>query len=185
MIFYLQTINFLYALSGLVLLGATVILAYDHLLNQSSWYKQFVSKYVWILLMLVAWGGVMTTLLYSEYFGFVPCSLCWLQRIALYPQAFLGAAAWRLRDSVYFPVYGLVLSAFGFVTAVYQYIYQMMPVDTLGGSALPCLADGTADCATKVMEVFGFVTFPFLSAVTFAFLAVVYLHMRREALETN
>lgn len=185
MIFYLQTINFLYALSGLVLLGATILLAYDYYLNSSAWYRRFVAKYVWWLLLLVTWGGLGTTLLYSEYFGFIPCSLCWLQRIALYPQALLGSVAWRVRDSVYFPLYGIVLSVFGLIVAVYQYIYQMMPAETVSSGALPCLADGTADCATKVMEVFGFVTFPFLSAVSFAFMIVVYLHMRRLAVKVN
>jgi disulfide bond formation protein DsbB len=135
--------------------------------------------------MLVAWGGVASTLLYSEYFGFIPCSLCWLQRIALYPQALVGSVAWRVRDAVYFPLYGIALSVFGLIVAVYQYIYQMMPAETVSSGALPCLADGTADCATKVMEVFGFVTFPFLSAVSFAFMIVVYLHMRRAAVKVN
>jgi disulfide bond formation protein DsbB len=185
MIFYLQTINFLYALSGLVLLGATMVLAYDYWLNRSNLYQRFVAKYIWWLLMLVAWGGVASTLLYSEYFGFIPCSLCWLQRIALYPQALIGSVAWRMRDTVNFPLYGIVLSVFGFVVAVYQYIYQMVPVETITSGALPCLADGTADCADKVMNVFGFVTFPFLSAVSFAFMIVVYLHMRRVAAEVN
>lgn len=181
MIFYLQTFNLVYALAGLSLLGVTAALAYDYFFNVSEWYQRFVSKYVWLVLLLVTWGGVATTLLYSEYFGFVPCSLCWLQRIALYPQALLGSVAWRVRDAVYFPIYGIVLSVFGFGVAVYQYVYQMLPKETIAAGALPCLADGTADCGTKVMEVFGFVTFPFLSAVTFAFLIVLYLHMRRTA----
>ena len=181
MIFYLQTINFIYALSGLVLLGATILLTYDYFLNKSQWYGRFVARYVWWILTLVTWGGVATTLLYSESFGFIPCSLCWLQRIALYPQALLGSMAFKIRDSVYFPLYGIALSLFGLVVAVYQYIYQMMPPEAVSGGALPCLADGTADCATKVMEVFGFVTFPFLSAVSFAFLIIIYLQMRRAA----
>jgi disulfide bond formation protein DsbB len=179
MIFYLQTINLVYALGGLLLLGVTLVSAYDYYFNASLWYERYVANYAWLILLVVTWSGVATTLLYSEGFGFVPCSLCWLQRIALYPQALLGIVAYRVRDSVYFPIYGIVLSAFGFVVAVYQYIYQMMPKETIATGVMPCLADGTADCGTKVMEVFGFVTFPFLSAVTFVFLIVLYLHIRR------
>lgn len=181
MIFYLQTINLIYALGGLMLLFVTVVLAYDYYFNASLWYERFAARHVWWMLLIVTWSGVATTLLYSEGFGFVPCSLCWLQRIALYPQALLGIAAYRVRDSVYLPIYGIVLSAFGFVVAVYQYIYQMMPKETIATGVMPCLADGTADCGTKVMDVFGFVTFPLLSAVTFVFLIVLYLHMRRSA----
>jgi len=65
--------------------------------------------------------------------------------------------------------------------AVYQYIYQLVPKEMLESGVLPCLADGTADCSKKVMEVFGFVTFPFLSAALFAFLIVLYVHMRKSA----
>jgi disulfide bond formation protein DsbB len=179
MIYYLQTFNLAFALGGLALLLVTLVLAYDYLFNNSAWYQQYVAKYVWYILMLVSWGGVATTLLYSEYFGFIPCSLCWLQRIALYPQAVMSVVAYKVRDTVYFPLYGIVISTLGLVVAVYHYIYQMMPKEILTSGALPCLADGSADCADKVMNVFGFVTFPMLSAITFVFMIVVFLHMRR------
>lgn len=179
MIYYLQTFNLMFALGGLALLGVTLVLLYDYLFNNSVWYQQFVAKYVWYILMLVSFGGVVTTLLYSEYFGFVPCSLCWLQRIALYPQAIMSVVAYRVRDTVFFPLYGIVISTFGLMVAIYHYIYQMVPKEVLTAGALPCLADGTADCADKVMNVFGFVTFPMLSAITFAFFIVIFLNMRR------
>lgn len=176
--FYIQTINLLYALAGLGLLLATLVLLYDYFFNQQQLYRRFVERYVWFLILGVTIGGVATTLLYSEYFGFVPCSLCWLQRIALYSQAIIAMVAFWQRDSVFFPRYGIALSVFGFIVAVYQYIYQLIPAETRA-QVLPCLADGTADCGTKVMEEFGFVTFPFLSAVIFTFLITLYLHMKK------
>jgi disulfide bond formation protein DsbB len=180
MIFYLQTFNLVYALGGLALLGATLVLFYDYYLNAGQLYTQYVSRYVWVVLAVVVGGGVASTLLYSDYFGFVPCSLCWLQRIALYPQLLMVGTAFRVKDYTFFPLYGIVISIFGFLVAVYHYIYQMIPKETLASGALPCLADGSADCADKVMNVFGFVTFPMLSAITFAFLIVIYMQMRRE-----
>jgi disulfide bond formation protein DsbB len=83
-----------------------------------------------------------------------------------------------MKESVYYPVYGIGLSIFGFIVAMYQYIYQMLPREVSSG-LMPCLADGSADCAEKVMETFGFVTFPLLSAITFAFLIVLYLNLRK------
>jgi disulfide bond formation protein DsbB len=181
MFFYIHTFNLLYALGGLVLLLMTFVLTYDYFYKQSSLYTKFIESRVWIILFLVTWGGVATTLLYSEYFGFVPCSLCWLQRVALYPQALLLWPAIKLKERTFYPLYAGVLSFFGLLVAVYQYVYQMLPKEMIAAGALPCLADGTADCSTKVMEVFGFVTFPFLSAVTFAFLIVIFMHMRKRA----
>jgi disulfide bond formation protein DsbB len=181
LLFNIHLINTLYAVAGLVAIVVTLVLLYDLLRNEQKLYLKLVAPYVWFLIAATSFGGVATTLLYSEVFGFIPCSLCWLQRVALYPQAVMTIVAWRLKDVERFPLYGMALSAFGFVVAVYQYIYQMVPTTMLESGLLPCLADGTADCSKKVMEVFGFVTFPFLSAVIFAFLIVLYLHMRRAA----
>jgi len=184
MIFYIHTINLLFALGGLGLLALTAVLLWDYKANNQRLYLKYVAPYVWWLIMLTAWGGVGTTLLYSEVFGFLPCSLCWLQRVALYSQALMSVVAWRTRDALFFPLYGIVLSGFGLVVAIYQYIYQAIPDAVRESGALPCLADGSADCSKTVMEVFGFVTFPFLSSVLFIFLIVLYLHLRRSARES-
>lgn len=175
----IHTINLLYAWAGFAVLLVTIGLLWDFIYNQQSLYLAYVERYVWLIISAVTIGGVGTTLLYSEVFGFVPCSLCWLQRVALYSQALMSIAAWRMRDQIFFPVYGIILSGFGVVVALYQYIYQALPEEALQSGLVPCLADGSADCSDTVMEVFGFVTFPFLSGVLFVFLIVLYLHMRR------
>ena len=179
LIFHIHIINFWFSVAGLAMLGVTGVLMYDYFWNTQSLYRRFLSRYVWWIITLTTIGGVASTLLYSEVFGFVPCSLCWLQRVALYPQVFMVLVALRLKDVRHFPLYGIALSVFGFLVAVYQYVYQSLPKELLESGILPCLADGSADCSKKVMEVFGFVTFPFLSAVLFAFLIVLYSHMRR------
>lgn len=171
-------VNLVVSIAGLGLLALTIFLYVDYFFHKSANYKKLVAPYVWPLLIATTAGSVVLTLIYSEYFGFVPCSLCWLQRIALYPQALFAIMAFRLEERAYYPLYGIGLSVFGFIVAVYQYIYQMLPHEVSSG-LMPCLADGSGDCALKVMDTFGFVTFPFLSAVTFAFLIVVYLNLKK------
>ncbi|MCB9810955.1 MAG: disulfide bond formation protein B [Candidatus Nomurabacteria bacterium] len=175
----LNTLNLLFASGGLVLAVVTIGLYVDYFYNQSKFFDRWLARFAWSIVMVTTIGSVAITLLYSEYFGFVPCSLCWLQRIAMYPQALLSVMAFRMKERVFFPLYSIALSVFGFVVAVYHYIYQMQPKEELANGVMPCLADGSADCATKVIDMFGFVTFPLLSAITFAFLIVVYLNMRR------
>lgn len=171
--------NLLFAFGSIVLLAATMLLLYA-LRFRPSWLSHIREQWVWVLIFVVTIGGVMMSLVYSEIFLFVPCSLCWLQRIALYPQALLAIMAYRRGDKVHFPVYGIALSAFGMIVATYQYIYQMVPAETRSG-VMPCLADGSADCADKVIDMFGFVTFPFISAVSFAFLIALYQYLRRNS----
>lgn len=173
-----QTINTAFAVGGLILLFVAILLAYDYFYNNQQIFHKYVAKYVWPLIILTSWAGVASTLLYSEVFGFIPCSLCWLQRIALYPQAIMSLAAFKAKDVINFPIYGIILSAFGFIVAVYQYLYQALPSEVTA-SGIFCLADGSADCSKKVMEVYGFVTFPFLSAVLFLFLIVLFLHLKK------
>lgn len=178
--YWLETLNFVLALGGLGLLLATIILYVDYFFWGSRYFREYLSDQVWPLIILTSVGSVVLSLVYSEYFGFIPCSLCWLQRIAIYPQALLSILAVRTKDQVNFPLYGIGLSIFGLIVAIYQYIYQMIPPTTSSSGVMPCLVDGTgADCAVKVINEFGFVTFPFLSAVTFVFLIVLYLNLRR------
>jgi disulfide bond formation protein DsbB len=180
LIFHAQTINLLYSVAGLGVLALTLVLFFDYFWNEQKLYRRYVESYVWWIIIVTSVGGVATSLLYSEVFGFVPCSLCWLQRTALYPQALLALVAFNLKDKVFFPLYGIALSVFGLAVAIYQYIYQALPTEVLENGVLPCLADGSADCSKKVIEVFGFVTFPFLSGVLFLFLIVLFLNLRRE-----
>lgn len=180
LLFNIPTINLFYSVAGLLVLAMTLVLFYDYFFNNQKIYLKWFSPYAWLIIIPTTIGGVATTLLYSEVFGFIPCSLCWLQRVALYPQVFLALVAFKLKDVKHFPFYGIALSLFGLIVAVYHYIYQSLPQTFHESGLVPCLADGSADCSKKVMEVFGFVTFPFLSAVIFLFLIVIYLHLFRE-----
>ena len=181
LLFNIHPINLLYSVAGLCVLAITIVLFIDYFLNDQKMYRMWLAPHIWPLLILTSAGGVATTLLYSEVFGFIPCSLCWLQRVALYPQVFLVLVAHKLKDTIHFPLYGMILSIFGLLVAVYHYIYQSLPQELHESGLMPCLADGSTDCSKKVMEVFGFVTFPFLSAVLFLFLTILLLHQFRES----
>lgn len=177
----LQFLNFWLPLAGLGMFGASLVLFYDYFWQDSRLYRALVAPYAWLLVTALTAGSVVLSLVYSEYLGFIPCSLCWLQRIAIYPQSLMVLLAWREGDQTFFPRYGIGLSVFGLIVAIYQYIYQMLPKEVLTSGVVPCLADGTADCAAKVIDAYGFVTFPLMSAFTFVFLIALYLSMLRTA----
>lgn len=173
----LPLFNWVIAVACIMMFLASFVLLYDYRFNNRRWFGSLLTPYLWPLITATTVGGIAITLLYSEYFLFIPCSLCWLQRIALYPQALLAIIAWRQGDTTYFPLYGMGLSVFGFIVAMYQYVYQWLPKEARD-SFTPCLADGSADCAERVITMFGFVTFPLVAAATFAFLFALYLYLR-------
>jgi len=116
----------------------------------------------------VAWAIALVTTLgslyYSEIQHYVPCKLCWFQRICMYPlSVVLGIAAFR-RD-VGVRVYVLPLAVIGVVVASYHTWLQAFPDRTSSF----CTVD--APCTARYVWEFGFVSLPFMALS--AFLAIV------------
>lgn len=175
---YFYTLNLVLSVGGLFLAAVTIALFVDYFVFKGKYFAKLVNQFAYPGLILVTVGSVVISLIYSEYYKFVPCSLCWVQRIFIYPQALMSVIAFRTKDNAHYPLYGLWLSALGFLVSVYQYAQQMLPKEIVESGLTLCLTDGSgADCAVRVIDMFGFVTFPFLTAVTFAFLIVIYLYM--------
>lgn len=126
---------------------------------------------------LLAGAGVVISLVYSEYFGLVPCGLCWLGRVFLYPQAIIFLIASWKRD-VGVSLYAIALSIPGLLIALYQHYLQMG-----GAGVLPCPASGESDCAKRFLFEFDYITFPLIGATTFALIIVLMLFLRRAARE--
>lgn len=113
---------------------------------------------------LVAVGG---SLYFSEVAGFIPCNLCWFQRIFMYPLAWiLGRACYRNDRSQI--GYVLPLSLVGGSISLYHYAEQKIP-----GLAriLPC--NTGVPCNVDYIDWFGFVTIPLLALVAFALISVL------------
>src|SRR3990167_4699677 len=139
-------LNYLLAASGLALLALTIGLYVDYFYCQSKYFNRFIQKFVWIIIPTITVGSVVISLVYSEYFGFVPCSLCWLQRIALYPQALFAVMAFKTKESVYFPLYSLALSIFVFLVAIFHSLSQIVPMESVVGCLMPFSSVGSAFC---------------------------------------
>jgi disulfide bond formation protein DsbB len=118
------------------------------------------------LVAAIATGG---SLFFSETAGFIPCELCWYQRICMYPLAIvtlLAAAADDRRVARYLlplPVVGAGVS-----------VYHLLIENGVVKQSQICLLSAPGGCATKWIEEFGYVTIPTLAltgfALTFAFL---------------
>jgi disulfide bond formation protein DsbB len=108
----------------------------------------------------------------SEVAGYVPCTLCWYQRIAMYPLVMiLGIAAWR-RD-VGVRRYVVPLAGVGAVIAAYHVALQRLP----GLPAGACSLD--APCTAIYVERFGFVTIPVMALIGFVAILTLLVVLRR------
>ncbi len=121
---------------------------------------------------LVATGG---SLFLSEVMGYMPCQLCWFQRIFMYPLVLLlGRAA--IRDDRAMAGYALPLSIIGGLISAYHYAEQKVP-----GLAeiAPCKAG--IPCNTDYLDWFGVITIPLMALVAFILITVFLAMSRREA----
>ena len=168
----IQQINFLLALGGVATTLVSLLILIDLAHDQKL--KVYVAKYALMLALMATTGASAMTLIYSEVFGLIPCGLCWLERIFLYPQVILLLVALWYKDTL-MSRYGIALSSIGFTISLYHHYIQM------GGSQfIKCPAAGAgADCAKRFMFEFNFMTFPLLAAILFAFLIILYVYILR------
>jgi disulfide bond formation protein DsbB len=122
--------------------------------------------------LLLALGASAMTLIHTAVYNLPPCSLCWWQRIFLYPQVVLFALALMVRDKTV-ALYSIVLSAIGLGFALYHHVLQMAPAGTI-----PCPADVSISCSQILLLEFGYITYPMMGATIFAFLIVLMLIVR-------
>jgi disulfide bond formation protein DsbB len=121
---------------------------------------------------LVALVTTLGSLYYSKVQSFVPCELCWYQRICVYPFALiLGIAAWRRDAGI--RVYAIPVFAVGMAIAAYHTWIQAYPPSN--GTSF-CTIE--APCTTRYVWEFGFVSLPFMALSAFVVMTVLLLVAR-------
>jgi len=121
-------------------------------------------KAIW-LAWLVALVATVGSLIYSEVIHFEPCRLCWFQRIAMYPMVVvLLVGAIRREYQVKF--YALPLALAGLGVSIYHYLMQVFP-SLEGGSC------GVVSCSARLVEIFGFISIPFMAGAGFMVITVL------------
>jgi disulfide bond formation protein DsbB len=123
------------------------------------------------LVSAVATGG---SLFFSEIAHFVPCELCWFQRICMYPLSIatlLAALANDRRAARYLlplPLVGAGVS-----------VYHLLVENGVVKETQACLISAPGGCGVKWIDEFGYMTIPTLAltgfALCFAFLLLAAL----------
>ena len=122
---------------------------------------------------LIATSG---SLYFSEIAHLVPCSLCWYQRIAMYPLLLvLGVAAVRSDAGVW--RYALPLALVGLLVALYHVSIEWMPALDLG------VCTSGVPCSVRYFAVFGFISIATMSAAAFFLISSLMLVLRALDLE--
>ena len=109
----------------------------------------------------IATGG---SLFFSEIAGFVPCELCWYQRICMYPLSIITLLA-AIRGTSSRPLPAAAADRRRCVS-----VYHILVENGVVGQSSACLVSAPGGCATKWINQFGYMTIPTLALTAFVLL---------------
>jgi disulfide bond formation protein DsbB len=120
------------------------------------------TKLAWLVAAVATAGS----LYMSEVRGFLPCPLCWYQRIAMYPLVVILAVG-VLRGDAAVRWYATPVALVGAAIATYHYQLERFPDQ----EALAC--SSSVPCTTIWFEQLGYITISMMALSAFALVAVV------------
>jgi disulfide bond formation protein DsbB len=120
---------------------------------------------------IIAIIATCSSLYLSEVLNYLPCKLCWYQRICMYPLVLLLGISVLTKDKSIFK-YALPLSILGGCLSVYHYCLQRFPA--LENTA-PCRGAGEVPCNVDYLNWYGFITIPLLALISFIIITFLLL----------
>jgi disulfide bond formation protein DsbB len=136
-----------------------------------SWMRELFGLDVLTLALVVATVSMVGSLWFSYGADFVPCTLCWYQRICMYPLVPLRGAGLIMRDPRV-RVYAGILAAIGLCLSAYHIVLERFP------SLESDVCDRANPCTIIWVRRFGYLTIPTMAASAFALIIVCALVAR-------
>jgi len=133
---------------------------------QKGWLLLFS---VWILATI----STLASLFFSEVVKLPVCSLCWYQRIAMYPLVLIIPIALFPFDAKVIRYAG-VLVLLGWLTALF---HVLLVAGIIPKSAQPCVQG--IPCSETHLNVFGFLNMPMMSLLTFSIMALLLFFVKK------
>ncbi|MDT9023379.1 disulfide oxidoreductase [Rossellomorea yichunensis] len=134
-------------------------------------------------MLFLAWASsliaTMGSLYFSEIMKYEPCVLCWYQRILMYPMVILLGLAY-VRKDFQAAFYSTILSGIGLLVSLYHYSIQKVSI--LTESAPAC---GRVPCTGEYINLFGFITIPFLALTGFLIIFIASVIVLKALKEDN
>lgn len=132
----------------------------------------------------VALIATVSPLIYTYVYHLTPCTLCWYQRIFMFPLAVILLIA-HVRKDYFIRLYGYVLAILGLCISVYHYVTQQIwsitgvytgGCDVVGMSSSP-------SCSEYFFMEFGYITIPMMAMT--GFVLVIFFLWRTQATHTT
>lgn len=123
---------------------------------------------------LVASIATLGSLFFSDVMNFVPCNMCWYQRIFIYPLVLIFLMGMLYPDDKTFK-YAIPLVISGLLLSIY---HNLLMFGIIPESAVPCTSG--VPCSTEYINWLGFITIPFLSLISYVSLFLLLIFGREK-----
>ncbi len=117
----------------------------------------------WLVALLASAGS----LYFSHVMDLPPCSLCWWQRIFMFPLPIVLGVAF-VRREVQGAIYALALALIGQGISIY---HNLLYYGAIPKPIVPC--SGGISCTEKQIQWAGFISIPLLSLITFTAIVIL------------
>jgi len=124
---------------------------------------------IWVLVSIATLGS----LFFSEVMGVPVCSLCWYQRIAMYPLVLILAIGLLPYDPRVLR-YASAFVSLGWLMALF---HVLLVAGIIPKSAQPCVQG--IPCSDTHISLLGFLNIPMLSLLTFTVIGVMLFYSHR------
>jgi disulfide bond formation protein DsbB len=128
---------------------------------------------------LIALIATMGSLFFSEVMHFIPCSLCWYQRIFMYPLVLIFLVNLLYPDDKVYK-YALPLVLVGLAVSVY---HNLLMFKIIPESLSPCVQG--VPCSVDYLNWFGFITIPLLSFTAYLAILIVLILGKKGSIENE
>jgi disulfide bond formation protein DsbB len=126
------------------------------------------------LAFIVSLVATLGSLFFSEIMHFVPCSLCWYQRIFMYPLVLIFLINLLFPDDKVFK-YAILLVVFGWIISIY---HNLLMFGIIPENLAPCVQG--VPCSTVYINWLGFITIPLLSFFAYTTILILLVKTKKE-----
>ncbi len=131
--------------------------------------KYLKASHKWFPFLIVLIGSL-SSLYYSEVSGFLPCELCWYERIAMYPLVPFLLVGWIMNENIFLK-WSILLTVPGIILTIYHYQLQLTQF------SINEICDLTVPCTERWIWEYGYISMPMMALTIFLSLTIISIYV--------
>lgn len=162
----------LFTTSGAVLLIVLTGIVFLASYSQNTDLKKFANFFIKNSIFFIAvasFVAIVGSLVYSELFKFEPCTLCWWQRVFIYPIFFIALVALIKKEKNPFQYINPLI----WISLLFSLYHNYLIASANSSNTFLCDPATTGTCSDRYVEVLSVVDIPFMALSVILFILML------------